>query len=168
MATVDLMNELAEAVVDCVTTDEDYFLPALGEHSVEGIKVEYARDGVQAFIKGPDGSCTVYIGDLADGRKLGASAMSRVEIEMRFDLIETKDNPKRKSWIQQAVLSVFGENGDNLFDALADSGSNVLGGTRQCEITGTQEQQGRGPANVVYVVTLAISFWHKVPLVREV
>lgn len=169
MTAVNFVDELANAAVDAIVTAEDYFLPALGEHTTQGIKVEYARQGNQAFVKGTNGSCAVYAGEPeAAGKGFGTSRVTPFNLTLTFDLIETKNIAKVKSWTQQGVLSIFGDNGAAFLAELGDVGGNRLGGSGLVEIVSMGELPGRGPSNIVLEVVVRVSCWHRIPFIVEV
>lgn len=169
MTAVNFVDELANAAVDAIATAEDLFIPAIGEHATQGLKVEYARQGNQAFIRGLNGTCAVYVGEVEPtGQTFRTSRLSAFNMTLTFDLIEVKGVAKRKSLIEQAVVSVFGDNGTAFFAELGDAGGNRLGGSGTVEIVGMVEVPSRGPSNVLLEVELRIFCWHRIPLIAEV
>lgn len=175
MAAVNLIDDISTGVVDTMLANPTFINTFIGDQTSQGLKVEYARDKNSGFLKGVNGLCTVYPAD-PDGElpKYGGSAFMVYRIACVFDIIEAKDDtsviPMKKSLVQQAMISLFHDDGIEFFENFVDSGSNVLGGSGKVTLVSVEETPGagRGPANVVIESALAVSFWHKVPLTIEV
>lgn len=169
---VNFVDDLTNAIVETVKDNQSQFLPLLGRiGGTTPLKVEYARDNNGAFLKGSNGMCTVYPGDpQLPTRVFDSSAEGVFQFVMRFDLIETKTQAKKKSLCQQAIMAVFGDGGAEYFTNFTDNGTNRLTRSGWLEVLSIDELpgEGRGPSSLVVEVVLQIRIWHKVPVVNSV
>jgi hypothetical protein len=164
---VDFVSELIDAAVETIA-ESAHFATVLGLVDLSPtdlLKVEYAREGNEGFLKGRNGTCRVYPGDMNIEQTFTESVQVRYEILLVFDLIETKTDYKQKSLLHLAVASAFGDRGDTFFSNLNDSESNRLGKSGNVLVASTQEGQGRGPSNPIVQVTLEVSLWQRLPAV---
>lgn len=162
----NIVNDLVAGIVTTIEMNSGYFA-ILGVYATGSLKVEYAREGQEAFIRGSSGTCQVYPEDvLQDSTNVYEdTAISAFVFKLNFDVLEIKGGLRAKAVVQHGLLSIFGDGGDEFFANFTDSGSNVLGKSGQVEISSVTEGSGqRGPANVFLEALLTITLCHQVPL----
>jgi hypothetical protein len=149
------------------------FVAALGIDSDDDPYVEYSRSGQERNLKGLFGRCSIYIEEsqgFEPSVQFEESALSSWSLIFRFDLIESRDLPKAKSRVLQAMQSIFGDGGTAYFAQLVDSGSNRLGGSGRAVLGQIIEvpAEQRGMANARVDALVEVSCWHKLPMTHTV
>jgi hypothetical protein len=173
LVPVDFPSELADGAVSLLLDRQDEFVSALGVDSDDDAFVEYARTGQERNFSGKFGRCAIYIEEsqgFDPAFQYPDSALSSWSLIFRFDLIESRDVPRAKSRVMQAMQSMFGDGGTAFFGKVTDAGANRLGGSGRAVLGEMLEvpSEARGTANVRVDAIVEVSCWHKVPMVHEV
>lgn len=164
-----LIDDLADALVEIIKQNDTLF-SALSTGDTGGssdvLKVEYVREGHEAFYSGAASTARVYLLDANfETNSYVSSTYTNFTFSIMFDLLEMKNGARAKAITSSALVSIFASGGEEYF-ALVDEGTapERLGGSGVVQLLSVTELPSRGDSNCILEALVSIRCWHQIPL----
>ncbi len=159
----NLQTDLGNAIAATIAAASSAFT-ALGSTGAT-LHVEY-RGQPNRYGDGRLGKCLVRPAQpsAVPGGDYAESGLTSFVFELEFSLLDRRSGGNARDVIHQAVHSTFRARGASLWAQFTDNGSNRLGGSGTVVVGDVSESTPEDADRPVFVVSLAVTLWHKVPL----
>lgn len=162
-----LQDDVGSAILDTIVANAALF-PFIGFSGTD-FRIEYGKQTIK--YSEHNGVCLIEpltVQPVEDNQYEG-SAQSDFPFSVTIETTDKRSRQNHVSRVGQAMRSVFGDRGDQVFTNFTDTGSNEIGGGREMTVGASGEiVDPRGLDFVTIETLINIRMWHKLPLTTPV